>query len=98
MEITVHVLMIEGIRMSLKIRFRFDGRCILHPRYDPGRDGRPQHGNCEGCEALHVIHLYIRIAKRRATEGKGIVVRTLTHPEEQLGVDENAQLSDIDRS
>jgi hypothetical protein len=36
--------------------------------------------------------------KRRATEGKGIVVRTLTHPEEQLGVDENAQLSDIDRS
>jgi hypothetical protein len=40
----------------------------------------------------------VRIAKRRATEGKGIVVRTLTHPEEQLGVDENAQLSDIDRS
>src|SRR5258708_29964025 len=51
MEITVHVLIIEGIRMSLKIRFRFDARCILHPRYDPGRDGRPQHRNCEGCES-----------------------------------------------
>jgi hypothetical protein len=84
--------------MSLRIRFRFDGKCILHPRYEPGRDGRPQHRNCEGCESLHVIDLYIRIAKRRATEGKGIVVRTLTHPEEQLGVHEKAQLSDIDRS
>jgi len=47
---------------------------------------------------LHVINLYIRIAKRRATEGKGIVVRTPTHPEEQLGVDETALLSDIDPS
>ena len=84
--------------MSLKVRFRFDGRSSVHPRYDPGRDGRPRHGSCEGCESLYVIHLYVRIAKRRATEGKGIVVRTLTHPEEQLGVDENAQLSDVDRS
>ena len=74
--------------MSLKIRFRFDGRCSLHSRYDPGRDGRPQHGSCEGCESLYVIHLYIRIAKRRAKEGKGIVVRTPAQPEEQLGVDE----------
>jgi len=47
---------------------------------------------------VHVIDLYIRIAKRRAAEGKGIVVRTPTHPEEQLGVDENAPLADIDRS
>ena len=62
--------------MSLKLRFRFDGRCTSHPRYDPVRDGRPQHGNCEGCESLHVIHLYIGIAKRRAAEGKGLVVRT----------------------
>ena len=84
--------------MSLRIRFRFDGKCSLHPRCDPGRDGRPQHGNCEGCESLYVIHLYIRIAKRRAGEGKGIVVRTLTHPEEQLGVDETAQLAGIDPS
>ena len=82
--------------MSLKIRFRFDGKCILHPRYEPGRDGRPQHRNCEGCESLHVIDLYIRIAKRRATEGKGIVVRTLTHPDEQRGSDENAPPSNTD--
>jgi hypothetical protein len=54
--------------MSLRIRFRFDGKCSLHPRYDPARDVRPQHENCEGCESLHVIHLYIRIAKRRAAE------------------------------
>lgn len=74
--------------MPLKIRFRFDGRCSLHPRCDPGRDGRPQHESCEGCESLYVIHLYIRIAKRRAEEGKGIVVRTPAHPEEQLEVDE----------
>jgi hypothetical protein len=62
--------------MSLKIRFRFDGTCCLHPRYDPGRDGRSQHGNCEGCESLYVIHLYILVAKRRAGQGKGVVVRT----------------------
>lgn len=62
--------------MALRIRFRFDGKCNLHPRYDPARDGRPQHENCEGCESLYVIHLYIRIANRRVAEGKGIVVRT----------------------
>ena len=80
--------------MSLRIRFRFDGKCSLHPRYDPVRDGRPHHGNCEGCESLHVIHLYVRIAKRRAAEGQGIVVRAPTHPEEHLGVEGNARLSD----
>lgn len=74
--------------MSLKIRFRFDGRCSVHPRYDPGRDGRPEHGSCEGCESLYVIHLYVRIAKRSAREGKGLVVRTPAHPEEEPGVDE----------
>ena len=26
--------------MSLRIRFRFDGKCNSHPRYDPARDGR----------------------------------------------------------
>jgi hypothetical protein len=61
--------------MSLKIRVRFDGRCMSHPRYDPVRDGRPQHVNCEGCDSLHVIHLYIQIAKRRASEGRGLVAR-----------------------
>jgi len=62
--------------MVLKIRFRLDGKCTSHPRYDPARDGRPQHANCEGCESLHLIHLYIRIARRRAAEGKGLAVRT----------------------
>ena len=61
--------------MSLRIRFRFDGKCSSHPRYDRARDGRPQHGDCEGCESLLVIHLYIRIANRRSAEGKGLVVR-----------------------
>jgi hypothetical protein len=82
--------------MSLRIRFRFDGKCIRHPRYDPKRDGLPQHGNCEGCESLHVINLYVRIAKRRADEAAGIVVRTPTHPEEQLGTVETEQLPDSD--
>jgi hypothetical protein len=63
--------------MALKIRFRFDGKCMSHPRYNPLRDGRPPHGNCEGCESLYVIHLYLRIVKRRAAEGKGLVVRTV---------------------
>ena len=38
--------------MSLRIRFRFDGRCSVHPRYNPERDGRPQHKDCSGCESL----------------------------------------------
>ena len=69
--------------MSLRIRFRFDGKCSLHPRYDPTRDGRPQHGNCDGCESLYVIHLYIRIARRRVREGKGLVVR-MRPPDEEV--------------
>ncbi len=68
--------------MSLKIRFRFEGKCNVHPRYDPVRDGRPQYGNCEGCESLYVIHLYIRIAKRRAAEGNCLVVRMRPQDEE----------------
>jgi hypothetical protein len=62
--------------MSLRIRFRFDGKCSLHPRYDSVRDGPPQLGNCDGCDSLYVIHVYVRIANRRAAEGKGIVART----------------------
>jgi hypothetical protein len=83
--------------MSLKLRFRFDGKCTSHPRYDPVRDGRPQHGNCDGCDSLYVIHLYVRIAKRRGSEGKGIVAQTSSWPKEQPGGDESAQLSDVDR-
>ena len=62
--------------MSLRTRFRFDGRCVRHPRYDPKRDGRPADGKCEGCEALYVIHLYTKIADRRANNANGVLVRT----------------------
>jgi len=44
--------------MSLKIRFRFDGRCNVHPRHNPESDGRPQPKHCDGCESLYVIFLY----------------------------------------
>jgi hypothetical protein len=68
--------------MSLKIRFRFDGRCTRHPRYDPKRDGRPSDGKCEGCESLYVIYLYTKIAKRRAEDANLIVVQASTDREE----------------
>lgn len=61
--------------MSLRIRFRFDGKCSRHPRYNPKRDGRPTEGKCEGCESLYVIHLYTRIANRRAENANLIVMR-----------------------
>ena len=64
--------------MSLKIRFRFEGRCTRHPRYDPKRDGHPSDGKCEGCESLYVIHLYTKIAKRRGGDADLIVVRSST--------------------
>lgn len=55
--------------MSLKIRFRFDGRCSMHPRYNPENDGQSQHKDCPGCDALWVIHLYTGIARRKAEIG-----------------------------
>jgi hypothetical protein len=73
--------------MSLKIRFRFDGKCTRHPRYDPKRDGRPSDGKCKGCESLYVIHLYTKIAKRRAEDANLIVVRTSADREEQQAID-----------
>jgi hypothetical protein len=60
--------------VSLRIRFRFDGRCSVHPRYNPEKDGRPQHKDCSGCESLWVIHLYTGIARRKADAGDAIVV------------------------
>ena len=60
--------------MSLRIRFRFDGKCSVHPRYNPEKDGRPQHKDCSGCESLWVIHLYSAIARRKAEVGEGILV------------------------
>jgi hypothetical protein len=60
--------------VSLRIRFRFDGRCSVHPRYNPEKDGRPQYKDCSGCESLWVIHLYSGIARRKADAGDGIIV------------------------
>ena len=66
--------------MSLRIRFRFDGKCSVHPRYNPDKDGRPQHHDCPGCDSLWVVHLYCRIARRKAETGEGIlVVHPATH-------------------
>ncbi len=73
--------------MSLKIRFRFDGRCTRYPRYDPKREGRPADGKCEGCESLHVIHLYTKIAKRRAEDANLIVVRVPADHEDHKASD-----------
>jgi hypothetical protein len=89
MEITVHVLIIEVFER----RSKFDFVSMADVAYTLGMtpdamDGRPQHGSCEGCESLYVIHLYIRVAKRRAGEAKGLVVRTPAHPEEEPGVDQ----------
>ena len=74
--------------MSLKIRFRFDGQCTRHPRYDPKRDGHPSDGKCKGCESLYVIHLYTKIAKRRAEDANLIVVRVTADREENNTSDE----------
>jgi hypothetical protein len=60
--------------MSLRIRFRFDGKCSVHLRYNPARDGRPQHKDCSGCESLYCIHLYCGIARKKADSGDGILV------------------------
>ena len=60
--------------MSLRIPFRFDGRCSLHPRYNPQKDGRSEHKDCPGCEALYVISLYSGIARKKAVTGDGMVV------------------------
>ncbi len=79
--------------MSLRVRFRFDGKCSVHPRYDPARDGRPQHGDCEGCDSLYVIHLYIRIAKRRAEDCRSIVARFSGGRQERDNASDSAQLS-----
>jgi hypothetical protein len=68
--------------MSLKIRFRFEGKCTRHPRYDPKRNGRPPDGKCEGCESLYVIHLYTKIATRGSENANLMVVRASTNRQE----------------
>jgi hypothetical protein len=71
---TGSLLLNPGGPMTLRIRFRFDGRCSVHPRYNPEKDGRPQHKECSGCESLYCIHLYCGIARKKADSGDGITV------------------------
>lgn len=69
--------------MSLKVRLHFDGRCTVHPRYNPESDGRPQYRQCPGCESLFVIFLYSGIARRKAETGEGLTVRHLSRRQEE---------------
>lgn len=78
--------------MSLRIRFRFDGRCSVHPRYNPEKEGRPQHKECPGCESLWVIQLYTGIARRKAESGDGIIV---SH---RVRADSMGELPDADQT
>ena len=73
----------------LKIRFHFDGKCRVHPRYNPKEDGSPRDPNCPGCESLHVIHLYTGIAERKAQTRDGIV--TSHKPRTQPGPEQTPQ-------
>ena len=74
--------------MSLKIRFRFDGKCIRHPRYNPKGGERPPDGKCDGCESLYVIHLYTKIAQKKAQGSTGIVAQVSVGHEE-LGANQD---------
>jgi len=82
--------------MSLRARFRFDGKCSLHPRYDPAREGRPQREKCEGCESLYVINLYTRIGKKRAEDSNCIVARVSRGREEQPATNDASQGSETE--
>ena len=82
--------------MSLRARFRFDGKCSLHPRYDPAREGRPQREKCEGCESLYVIYLYNRIGKKRAEDSNCIVARVSRGREEQPATNDASQGSETE--
>ena len=64
--------------MSLHVRFRFDGKCCVHPRYNPENDGRPKDPTCPGCESVFVIWLYLGIARRKAENGEGLARNTET--------------------
>lgn len=48
----------------MKIRFKFEARCSLHPRTEP----EVHMHRCLECEALHVIATYTRIAARKARD------------------------------
>jgi len=50
----------------------------------------PPDGKCEGCESRYVIHLYTKIAKRRAENANLIVVRAPSDREEHKVNDEQS--------
>jgi hypothetical protein len=57
----------------LKISFKFHGKCSSHTRYNPEKNGHPSESsknlNCEICDALWVIYLYVvKIGARKAKE------------------------------
>ena len=79
--------------MTLKIRFRVEGKCSVHPRYNPEKDGRPQHKDCVGYDSLWVVHLYSGIARRKAETGEGILV---SRPEIQIAKAEPTTASEED--
>lgn len=79
--------------MSLRIRFRFDGRCSVHPRYNPEKDGRPEQKDCPGCESLYVIHLYCHIARKKAETGDGVLV---AHQQARPSSDGSVAVADED--
>ncbi len=95
MEAKVRMMIIEVLDVSQN-RFRFDGKCISTLVMILRRDGRPQHGNCEGCKSLYVIHLYTKIANRRAENENGILVRTSSGREGPRAIDEFRQLSNTE--
>ena len=78
--------------MSLRIRFSFDGKCGLHPRYNPETDGQPKNASCQGCDGLYVIHLYTRIARKKAEKAEGLIVRQQqTNPKSDVEPDGEEQ-------
>jgi hypothetical protein len=84
----------------LKIRFHFDGKCRIHPRYNPKDACRPPDPQCPGCESLRVIDLYTRIAERRACEGDGIETsyRRPTQPRPEIPASANSDLSEAEET
>jgi hypothetical protein len=72
--------------MSLKIRFRFDGRCTRHHRYNPSAMDIHLTGSVKDV-SLCTSFLYTRIAKRRAYDANLIVVRASSDRDEQQAID-----------
>lgn len=53
--------------MSMKIRFKFHGRCEAHPRFNPAREGLAAvKAGCETCQQLYRIWAAIEHARSYA--------------------------------